>query len=194
MPVDDRASDLLFLLSLPLAIGCATGDESDATSLPPVVDPTTGGGGDDPEPTTSEPVDGTDGNTSNADGPGTTTDAPPGTTTDEPYGYSTGYVDPTGGYGCPEAPMPPMVGPISPACMQYAMLSNECYLGGDPACLPASQAYCQYAIDYGTGSYGPACGMAYEELFACLSQLTCEEFGADAPCPEEVAALMASCM
>lgn len=193
MLVDDRASNLLFLLSLPLAVGCATGDESDATSLPPVVDPTTDGGGDDPEPTTSEPVDGTDGNTSSADGPGMTTDAPPGTTTDEPYGYTTGYVEPTGGYDCPGT-MPPMVGPISPSCSQYAAVTNECYFGGEPGCLPVAEAYCQYALDYNASMYGPACGQAYEEMFVCLSQLTCELLTDDMPdCVEQFAVIDTAC-
>lgn len=196
---DDRASNLLFMLTLPLAIGCATGDEdTTSTSLPPVVNPTNGNdddtgtseGGQDSN-TSSNPVT----STSSADGPSMTTQ-PADDTTEGPYsdsGYNdTGYA--TAGYTCGEL-MPPMVaGPISPACMQYGALANECYFGGDPACLGAMEAYCQYSVEYGTNMYGPSCGMAYEELYACLSQLSCQQLGDKTEdCPQQFSVIQMAC-
>jgi hypothetical protein len=203
MLTDDRASNLLFLLTLPLAIGCATGDEdTTSTSLPPVVNPTNGSdfdtgtgtseGGQDGNTSSSNP------STSSADGPSMTTQ-PADDTSDGPYsdsgyatGYDTGYA--TAGYSCGEL-MPPMVaGPISPTCMQYGALANECYFGGDPACLGAMEAYCQYSIEYGTNAYGPNCGMAYEELYACLSQLSCQQLGDKTEdCPQQFSLIQMAC-
>lgn len=188
MLIDDRFSNVMFLLTLPLAIGCATGDEDDTTTGPPVVDPTTGGD-DDPAATETQ---GGDDSTSRGDDPGTTTDEPAVSTTDEPYG-SSGYIDTTGGYSCGDV-MPPMVGPISAACMQYAVVATECFYYGDPACTPVSEAYCQDVIDYNAMMYGPACGMAFEEVFACLSMLTCEVLTDEMDdCTPQIDALQMAC-
>jgi len=44
-------------------------------------------------------------------------------------------------------------------------------------------------------TYGEPCGMAYEDLYACLSLLSCEEIADDTEdCPEAGMALDMACM
>jgi hypothetical protein len=100
----------------------------------------------------------------------------------------------TGEAECDE--LPPLRGEVGEGCIGYVELRELC-LGGpplSPECLAYEQALCQYQIEYNATAYGDACGMAFEELFACLSQLACEDFTGDDPCPVETEARMSACM
>lgn len=174
MTTDERLHHLSFLLTFSsLAVACAVGEEPTSTSVPPVVNPTNGDDTGDED--TASPPDDSDGpgvTTDGADAPGTSDDGP-GTTTDEPYGDTT-----TGGIGplC-NGMAPPMVAMIGPICMQYVAHYNDCWNDGgqSPECVYFYEAYCEYAIQDNTAMYGPDCGMAYEDLFACLSQIPCPQ-------------------
>lgn len=177
MTFDERASNLLFLLTLPLALGCPGTEEDDDDTGGTPAGSTTTAPGEDTGTSTTDGTSATD---------GASTLPPADSTTTEP-------VD-TSDYSCDDL-MPPMpMGPISPVCMQYSALTVECY-DGDPACIAIYEAYCQYTIEYSTMAFGEACGMAYEEFLACLSQLTCEQVTDDAEdCPDELMALDMVCM
>lgn len=171
-------SDLLFLLSLGvLGAGCP-GEEGD-------------------EGTTADDAAGT----TAASGSSTTAAASTGSTSDAPDSGSSVTVEfsdsSSGTGGEPECgEFPGMVGEIGEGCSGYVAIKDMC-LGLPPLtpeCITYSEAACQYQIDYSVMAYGEACGTAYEELFVCLSQLTCDEYNAPDPCPDEVAALETSCM
>lgn len=178
-------SDLLFLLSLGvLGAGCP-GEEGDE-----------GATADDAASTTAGTSGGTTAGTGTA-GTGTAGTGTSGLTgsgsvaTVELSDSSSGT---GGGVECGE--FPGIVGEIGEGCSGYVAIKDMC-LGLPPLtpeCIAYSEAACQYQIEYSVMAYGEACGTAYEELFVCLSQLTCDEFNAPEPCSDEVAALETSCM
>lgn len=176
MTTDERLHHLSFLLTCSsLAIGCAVGDEPTTTSLPPMVNPTNADDTDDTGDDTVSPPEGSEGpgvTSDGADAPGTSDDAASGSTTDEPYGDTTGGVAPL----C-MGMAPPMVAQIGPICMQYVAHYNDCWNGGmqPPECVYFYEAYCEYSIANNTAMYGPDCGMAYEDLFVCLTQTSCQQ-------------------
>jgi hypothetical protein len=186
---DDRTSNLMFLLSLPLmATACPTGDEGDdSTTNNSSVSPTTDDTGPAPTSTGNDSVD-PSATTGNDSAEVSTTGEPPGSTTEEP-------VDTTGEYSCDM--LPPLMGPVSQACIDYSAKSNECYYDGglSEECLAQYAAYCQYGIEYAVMTYNEACGMAYEDRYACLSLLTCEELADDTDdCTEASTAIDMNCM
>lgn len=70
---------------------------------------------------------------------------------------------------------------IGPLCLAYGDKAASC----DPQIDPAEAAYdCQVSIVLETITYGDTCGQAYEELFACLTALSCPEFTGDMPCAQ----------
>ena len=148
MPRDDRSANLMFLLSLPLMVTACPGGDDEETANDTSGDPTTGG--------ETEP-----GDTSTSSGSAETEAPDTGNTTVED--------------SCIE--VPPVMGPISQACIDYVARLVECNAGLAPECLMRYEARCQYYIEYTTMGSGEACGMAYEEVYACLSMLACEEFG-----------------
>jgi hypothetical protein len=80
-------------------------------------------------------------------------------------------------------------------CETYAAKAVEC---GDPeyvAQLPLIEAYCEYYIAYYSSQYGASCGEAMEDMFACLSNLTCSQIENDqlGLCGGEMAAFEAAC-
>lgn len=177
-------SDLAFLLSLGvLGAGCPGGGGDEGATA------------DDATGTTAGSTGGTTAEASTSEGTGTAGTSGPtssgGSETLEAVDSSSGT---TGEPECGE--FPGVVGAIGEGCIGYVAIQEMC--SGEPPlspeCLAYAQAGCQYQIDYSVKAYGEACGTAYEELFACLSQLTCEEFAAAGSCPDEVAALEASCM
>ncbi len=193
MPTDDRLTSLAFLLSLPsVAVGCAVGGETMTSQGPPVIDPTTGGNDDDDPASTGSSTAG-----SATDGPGMTDEADGPSMTDEADGPSMTddgpYMDTTGGYTC--MGMPPMVGMIGQLCMQYIAHYNDCVYGGMQPyeCVAIYEAYCQYDLD-SSYMYSPACGAAVAEIYACLSQLPCNQLGDGMDdCPEQVMAIESAC-
>lgn len=56
---------------------------------------------------------------------------------------------------------------------------------------------CVGNIEYGTQEYGPECGVAVEDYYACLSTLDCEtladEAAIEVACAEQILALEANC-
>jgi hypothetical protein len=178
MTIDDRFTNLVFLLTMAPLAGCPAGDDtstSDTNSNPTTADMPTSTG-----PATDTTAEGTD-------GPATTMNVD--TTTDEPTGGTTAE------FMCDEEP--PAVGAIDPVCTAYVDLYNECYARGSlpQECVDLYAAYCQYDIDYGTTTYGEACGMAYAEFYSCLSQLSCEAVLDDVDdCPDELMAIDTACV
>lgn len=118
-----------------------------------------------------------------------------GTTGDD--SGSTGAADETGTTGgeldCTRRI--PGVDEISPGCVGYVEILTECY--GERLsreCIAYEQAVCQYQVHYDTMLFGEDCGAAYEELYVCLSMLTCREFeGPRTPCGPQAMAWMTSC-
>lgn len=78
---------------------------------------------------------------------------------------------------------------IGPACTDYGDKYAECYMG-DPANVAK---YCQIAVNGGNFSYGPMCGMAYEEYYACTSKLSCMELMMGMACQTEAMAIDTAC-
>lgn len=175
---EPSTSDLLFLLSLgALGAGCPGGDDA-ATA-------------DDGASTSVGTSGGATAGASTGEGTGTTGTS--GSTGSE----TVGAVDSSGTTGEPECgEFPYAMGEVGEGCIGYVAMQQMC--SGEPPlspeCLAYAQAQCQYIVDYSVMAYGVACGMAYEEVFACLSQLTCEEFESVDACPDQAAAVMASCM
>lgn len=199
----DRNSNLLFLLSLtPLAAAGCPGDDS-GTSGAGTGTASTGG------TTGSATSPATDGGTMANDGSGTgagtsagTTNATTAATTDATTAATTAATGDTGdssgtsgGLDCSAIPLP-KVGMIGETCQDYTNLINDCdYMGAFPQdCVDLYEAYCQYYIESYEMNYGKACGAAVDEYLACLSDLSCEEFGDATPdCPEEGAAVEMEC-
>lgn len=79
-----------------------------------------------------------------------------------------------------------------PACMAYAAKIGECE-GLTPEEIDSVGSYCQTGINFGVEEYGAACGAAYEEFYACLGALSCDEIGGDGACPGESADVEMEC-
>jgi hypothetical protein len=184
MDCDARTSNLMFLLSLPLlAAGCPAGDDESTTNNTSV-NPTTN---NDTGPAETSTGNGS-AETSNGSAETSTSNGVDSTTT-EGYGYTTGE------YSCDM--LPPLMGPVSQACTDFTAKDNECYYDGGltPECLAQNEAFCQYYLESAVMTYGEMCGMAYEELYVCLSMLTCEELEDDTEdCTEESMAIDTACM
>ncbi|MCB9566910.1 MAG: hypothetical protein H6710_06815 [Myxococcales bacterium] len=78
---------------------------------------------------------------------------------------------------------------IGEVCAAFATKYAEC--SGEDASYFAK--YCQIGLNEATMEYGAACGMAYEEYYACLTGLSCAELGGDNACPDEAAAIDVAC-
>lgn len=70
-------------------------------------------------------------------------------------------------------------------CTDYAAHMVEC---AQPYSEYA-ETYCTYTLEYQLQT-SAECGMAYEEYLACLTALSCEELGGDAPCMAQLDALL----
>jgi hypothetical protein len=188
---DDRASNLMFLLSLPLlAAACPGGGEGEESTNNTSVDPTTDADTGPGETSTSNGNGAT--NTSNGSAETGTSETPVETGTSETP-VDTGD-NTTGEDDCGD--LPPLMGPISQACIDRVIKNNECYGGPPSDCVMLSAAYCQFHIEQYAMLYGEACGVAFEEFYACLSMLTCEELDDPTPraCAEQFMALEMSCV
>ena len=214
-------SQIGFLLSLaPLGIACGESAMSDAagdgseTSGGGATDVASSSGPGDDETTSADDDTGdatgrgedTAGAASTGDsgstlGLGTETGREDDGTTSSVADSSGGMMGSTGDEGSTgdtggriECPRPPDVGEILEACVGYVQVLDMC-LGERPLsreCIAYEEAVCQYQINYDVMIAGKDCLLAYEELYACLSVLTCREFDAD-PCPEEGAAWAEAC-
>lgn len=83
------------------------------------------------------------------------------------------------------------VGPIDPACAEYAAHYVECF----PKYASYEDeyaAYCQYDLGY-SDSYSPECGAAFEERLACLNMADCADIVGGEACPEENDAYAQAC-
>jgi hypothetical protein len=79
---------------------------------------------------------------------------------------------------------------IGPICMAYGAKYAECYM----VPVEAAGKYCQIAVNQGAFSYGPQCGAAYEEYFACFSELSCAELEMGMFCLAEQMGIEAACL
>lgn len=75
------------------------------------------------------------------------------------------------------------------ACKAFGMKYAECGMGG----AEESSQYCQVTINSGSYQVGAACGTAYEELYACLSALSCADFETGTGCEAEEMAAETAC-
>ena len=201
----ENATNLMFLLGMmSLGVGCTGGEDDGGATLGPAMTSAPGSGG-----TGGANDDGTDGGdgvattgpVTGASGPATTAagdDAPPADAGDD--GLDTGYATLGGygtygdSYGMVDCSMPPpTMGAISPQCQQYGTNLNNCFPGEiTPECINYYTAYCQYDLEYAAMA-GGACGSAIEELWACLSTLSCEQLQAKTVCDTQVMAIETAC-
>lgn len=79
---------------------------------------------------------------------------------------------------------------LGPICMAYGAKYAECYM------VPTETAgkYCQIAVNQANFSYGPQCGAAYEEYFACFSELSCAELEMGNFCQAEQMGIETACV
>jgi hypothetical protein len=105
----------------------------------------------------------------------------------------------TGGGGCDLSDLPDLE--ISPLCEQYGAHALEC--GGSPFfswlddCdeLPdRADDMCEFFLGYAEYVIGIECRDAYEEVFACLNRLDCNELPRPEPCALEQATAEAMCL
>lgn len=164
-------NNLLFLLAAaPLGMGCIiVTDDTDDTAAETGNQTSTGGSTAADTGTDSTPATGDDSGTGTG-GTGGTADSGESTRGES----SSGAVDDstTGG------------GAVG-SCADYAAHAIDC-------ALPYSEyaeTYCSYTLEYQL-NYSAECGMAYEEYLACLTALSCEELGGDAPCMAQLDALL----
>ncbi len=76
------------------------------------------------------------------------------------------------------------------ACKAYAAKFVECMPGEDPTKVGG---YCQSGLNYSVYLYGPTCGTATEELYACLGGLSCGDLLMGIGCDAESMAADAAC-
>lgn len=76
-------------------------------------------------------------------------------------------------------------------CKAYATKYVECVPDTDPGYIGG---LCQGNINYGTSVYGAGCGAAYEDFFACLGGLSCNDFMMAIGCEAQQMAVDAACM
>lgn len=178
----DRSQALFFLMSLGALPACTVADDGDTdASTDPTTTPTTGVDSTGQmtmttmstmttEPTgdvTGDPTTGPDPDSGSGE---TATSLETGTGT-------------TGTYSC---------GPVPEVCNTFAAKYVECYPRYAKYQEYAANA-CGCAIYYGS-SYGENCATAYNDLYACLSALACEDFMARDACATEAAALDTECV
>jgi hypothetical protein len=197
MPPDGSSANIMFLLSLSVVGPSCQGDDGD-----PNESAGTGGTGSNATPGTSGDTD-DDGDdaTQDAGASATAVDGGDGSTaesgTDGGGQGSSSAGDETSGTGggleCTKRI--PGVDKISRACVGYVEVLTECYGARiSPECIAYEQAVCQYQVNYDTMLWGEECGAAYEELYACLSMLTCRELeGPRTSCGRQGMALISSC-
>lgn len=173
----DRSQALFFLMSLGALPACVVGDDGDTdASTDPTTTPTSGvdtSGGmtmTTAMTMTTDPTGTTDPSTSGPD-PDT------GSTSVSPDTGST-----SGGYTC---------GAVPEVCNTFATKYVECYPKYGKYQEYAANA-CACAIYYGS-TYGENCATAYNDLYACLSALSCEDFMARDACATETAAVETEC-
>lgn len=75
-------------------------------------------------------------------------------------------------------------------CKAYAEKFVMCMPGEDPAKVGG---YCQSGLNYSIYLYGPACGAATEELYACLAGLSCGDLLMGIGCDMESMTAGAAC-
>lgn len=80
--------------------------------------------------------------------------------------------------------------PPGDACKAYAAKYVECNPGEDEAALAGD---CQAYVNYGLAFGGPACGMAYEERYACLGALSCGDLGSGTGCEAQEMSIEQNC-
>jgi hypothetical protein len=177
----DRSQALFFLMSLGALPACVVGDDADTdtdASTNPTSTPTTG-------VDTSDGMTMTTAMTMTTEDPTGTTD--PGTTGVDPDTGTTSLDPDTGtgttaGYQC---------GAVPEVCNTFAAKYVECYPKYGKYQEYAANA-CACAIYYGS-TYGENCATAYNDLYACLSVLACEDFMARDACSAENAAVEVEC-
>jgi hypothetical protein len=162
--------DLLFLLAAaPLGLGCIiVTDDTDDTAADTGNQTSTGSTSVADTGTDSTPV--TDEGTGTGTGTGGTADSGESTRGESSSG---GVDDSTTGGGA------------AGNCADYGAHAIEC-------ALPYSEyaeTNCDYYLEYNT-SFSGECGTLYEEYLACLTALSCEELGGDAPCTAQFDALL----
>lgn len=74
--------------------------------------------------------------------------------------------------------------PVSEACMAYGAKQAECTM----AAAEEEAQLCQIQLDEST-SVDPACGMAFEQYFACMGEQTCADLEMGVGCEAETMAL-----
>jgi hypothetical protein len=155
---DTRVSNLLFLLTAaPLGVACViTSDDTDTDVVTSSTPATTTTGAETDDPTAGTTV-----------APGETTETPgettetPAETTETPADTTLGDDTTTGGVEVPES------------CATYGDQYLECVMDEESAA--AAVADCSERLMM-YEAYGPDCLAAAEDVYACLSALTCEEF------------------
>lgn len=169
MTTTTTTNNLLFLLAAaPLGMGCIiVTDDTDDTAAETGNQTSTG--------STTAPADtGTDSTPVTGEGTGTDT----GGTADS--GESTRGESSSGGVDDSTTG-----GGAAGNCTDYAAHMVEC---AQPYSEYA-ETYCTYTLEYQLQT-SAECGMAYEEYLACLTALSCEELGGDAPCMAQLDALL----
>ena len=71
------------------------------------------------------------------------------------------------------------IGDIDPACETYGNVIEQCFPGEGAQAAMECQSELEYALDD-----GPECQSAAEELFACLSALSCEAIETEEACAD----------
>ena len=185
--MNERYASLLFLSTLAGLTACP------------------GDGADDGNAATSGTSDGTSGaDTNTVGGPSSasasssaTSDPDPSTSTaGAESGSTSAGADATAddtGMDC--GPFPVDVGRISDGCVGYVALLEMCVADEplSPECLAYERAACQYMIDFDTNNAGPECAVAYDELLACFSALSCREFDSGTACTTRAASWQTAC-
>jgi hypothetical protein len=193
-----RQGSLAFLFGLvTLPVACA-GEQDDSRGA--TTTPTSGGNAS----TTASDASTSDTDDESMDDASSTDDAndpgadptsdpsgdPPGDSTGDPTGDSSG--DPTGDPAddSDSSSDDPPPGDSDVVCQQFAAKVGECAPEYADEALPE----CQFAIEY-YAAFGAECGLAAEDLFACLAALDCATLESDADiCTEEEGAIDTACM
>lgn len=80
--------------------------------------------------------------------------------------------------------------PIGEVCQAYGAKYGECLME-DPM---AISKYCQTTLNSASLMFGPMCGTAYEEYFACLAALSCTDLEMMNACEAQFAAVDTACV
>jgi hypothetical protein len=201
LDVDARHRDHLFLLGLaPLALACSVGVPDDGpsfTSTPPSTpsggdaaddDTGEGTGGSSAEGDTAGPDDGMSVSVSASVGDDdTTSDGSASMSASVSVSVSVG--DESTSYDYTSGPPP-----YGSACEAYGYVWAACYYGGDPMAAAMETANCEEGLSY-FSMMGAACGMAFEDVIVCISELSCQELEmiGQGACDNEVAAFNVAC-